>query len=177
MAKNNKFVIAVYVDNKFGVLTRVTSMFTRRGFNIDALTVGETECPEYSRITISLSGDGYAKEQLINQLRKLFNVKKVEVLEEEEAIKRELALVKIKNNKETRGDVLSAVEVYRAKVIDYTVDEMCVEITGDPSKIDAFIKLMIPYGIIEMCRTGIVALERGSGTLLSKNSGTGVLKK
>ena len=177
MAKDNKFVIAVYVDNKFGVLTRVTSMFTRRGFNIDALTVGETECPEYSRITISLSGDGYAKEQLINQLRKLFNVKKVEVLEEEEAIKRELALVKIKNNKETRGDVLSAVEVYRAKVIDYNLDEMCVEITGDPSKIDAFIKLMIPYGIIEMCRTGIVALERGSGTLLSKNSATGVVKK
>ena len=177
MAKNNKFVIAVYVDNKFGVLTRVTSMFTRRGFNIDALTVGETECPDYSRITISLSGDGYAKEQLINQLRKLFNVKKVEVLEEEEAIKRELALVKIKNNKETRGDVLSAVEVYRAKVIDYTLDEMCVEITGDPSKIDAFIKLMIPYGIIEMCRTGIVALERGSETLLSKNSATGVIKE
>ncbi len=177
MAKNNKFVIAVYVENKFGVLTRVTSMFTRRGFNIDALTVGETECPEYSRITISLSGDGYAKEQLINQLRKLFNVKKVEVLEEEEAIKRELALVKIKNNKETRGDVLSAVEVYRAKVIDYNLDEMCVEITGDPLKIDAFIKLMIPYGIIEMCRTGIVALERGSGTLLSKNSATGVYKK
>ena len=177
MAKDNKFVIAVYVENKFGVLTRVTSMFTRRGFNIDALTVGETECPEYSRITISLSGDGYAKEQLINQLRKLFNVKKVEVLEENEAIKRELALVKIKNNKDTRGDVLSAVEVYRAKVIDYTLDEMCVEITGDPSKIDAFIKLMIPYGIIEMCRTGIVALERGSGTLLSKNSATGVVKK
>ena len=177
MEKKNKFVIAVYVDNKFGVLTRVTSMFTRRGFNIDALTVGETECPEYSRITISLSGDGYAKEQLINQLRKLFNVKKVEVLEEEEAIKRELALVKIKNNKDARADVLSAVEVYRAKVIDYTLDEMCVEITGDPSKIDAFIKLMIPYGIIEMCRTGIVALERGSGTLLSKNTATGVIKK
>ena len=177
MAKDNRFVIAVYVDNKFGVLTRVTSMFTRRGFNIDALTVGETECPEYSRITISLSGDGYAKEQLINQLRKLINVKKVEVLDEDEAIKRELALVKIKNNKETRGDVLSAVEVYRAKVIDYNLDEMCVEITGDPSKIDAFIKLMIPYGIIEMCRTGIVALERGSETLLSKNSSTGVLKK
>ena len=177
MAKNNKFVIAVYVDNKFGVLTRVTSMFTRRGFNIDALTVGETECPEYSRITISLSGDGYAKEQLINQLRKLINVKKVEVLEEEEAIKRELALVKIKNNKDARSDVLSAVEVYRAKVIDYNLDEMCVEITGDPSKIDAFIKLMIPYGIIEMCRTGIVALERGSGTLLSKNNATGVVKK
>ena len=177
MEKMNKFVIAVYVDNKFGVLTRVTSMFTRRGFNIDALTVGETECPEYSRITICLSGDGYAKEQLINQLRKLINVKKVEVLEESESIKRELALVKVKNSSETRGDILAGVEVYRAKVIDYTTSEMCIEITGDPLKIDAFIKLMIPYGIIEMCRTGIVALERGSGTLLSKNDATGVVKK
>ena len=168
MEKINKFVIAVYVENKFGVLTRVTSMFTRRGFNIDALTVGETECPEYSRITISLSGDGYAKEQFINQLKKLYNVKKVEVLEENESIKRELSLIKVKNDPETRGDVLSAVDVYRAKVIDYTLDEMCIEITGDPNKIDAFVKLISNYGIIEMCRTGIVALERGSGTLLGK---------
>ena len=163
----SKFVIAVYVENKFGVLTRVTSMFTRRGFNIDALTVGETESPEYSRITISMSGDGYAREQLINQLRKLFNVKKVEVLEDD-SIKRELMLIKVRNSSETRSDVLSAVEVYRAKVIDYSMDEMCIEITGDPSKIDAFVKLMIPYGILEMCRTGIVALERGTTTLLSK---------
>ena len=166
--KINKFVIAVYVENEFGVLTRVTSTFTRRGFNIDALTVGETECPEYSRITISLSGDGYAKEQFINQLKKLYNVKKVEVLEENEAIKRELSLIKVKNDPETRGDVLSAVDVYRAKVIDYTLDEMCIEITGDPNKIDAFVKLISNFGIIEMCRTGIVALERGSGTLLGK---------
>ena len=142
-------------------------MFSRRGFNIDALTVGETESPEYSRITISMSGDGYAREQLINQLRKLYNVKKVEVLEDD-SIKRELMLIKVRNTSETRGDVLSAVEVYRAKVIDYSMDEMCIEITGDPSKIDAFIKLMIPYGVLEMCRTGIVALERGTTTLLSK---------
>lgn len=168
MDKKNQFVIAVYVDNQFGVLTRVTSMFTRRGFNIDALTVGETESPAYSRITISLSGDGYAREQLINQLRKLYNVKKVEVLEED-CIQRELMLIKVKNTAEYRAEVLSAVDVYRAKVIDYTVDEMCIEITGDPSKIDAFIKLMNFYGIIiEMCRTGIVALERGSNTLLNK---------
>ena len=177
MEKTNKFVIAVYVENKFGVLTRVTSMFTRRGFNIDALTVGETESPEYSRITICLSGDGYAKEQLINQLRKLINVKKVEVIEEDAAIKRELALIKIKNNPSTRTDVLAAVEVYRAKVIDFTASEMCIEITGDPSKINAFIEYMIPYGIIEMCRTGIVALERGEGTLLSKITKTGVHKQ
>ena len=162
--KNNKFVIAVYVENKFGVLTRVTSMFTRRGFNIDALTVGETERPEYSRITISLSGDGYAREQLINQLRKLINVKKVDVLEDD-CIKRELMLLKVKYTSDTRADILSATDVYRAKVIDYTTDEMCIEVTGDPSKIDAFIKLMIPYGIIEMCRTGIVALDRGNENL------------
>ena len=165
--KNGKFVIAVYVDNKYGVLTRVTSMFTRRGFNIDALTVGETESPEYSRITISLSGDGYAREQLINQLRKLYNVKKVEVLEDD-SIKRELMLLKVSYTSQNRADILAAVDVYRAKVIDYTPDEMCIEVTGDPNKIDAFIKLMIPFGIIEMCRTGIVALDRGSTNLLSK---------
>ena len=168
MEKKNQFVIAVYVDNQSGVLTRVTSMFTRRGFNIDALTVGETESSKYSRITISLSGDGYAREQLINQLKKLFNVKKVEVLQDD-CIQRELMLMKVKNDSEHRGDVLSAVDVYRAKVIDYTADAMCIEITGDPTKIDAFIKLMMTYGIvIEMCRTGIVALERGNDTLLNK---------
>ena len=176
MEKVNQFVIAVYVDNKFGVLTRVTSMFTRRGLNIDALTVGETESPEYSRITICLSGDGYAQEQLINQLRKLFNVKKVEVIDDSMSVKRELALIKVKNNSQTRADVLSAVEVYRAKVIDFTASEMCIEITGDPNKINAFIEYMKPYEIIEMCRTGIVALERGSGTLLSKDTKTGVHK-
>ena len=168
MKKIKQFVIAVYVDNESGVLTRVTSMFTRRGFNIDALTVGETESSKYSRITISLSGDGYAREQLINQLRKLYNVKKVEVLQDD-CIQRELMLMKVKNDPEHRGDVLSAVDVYRAKVIDYTAEAMCIEITGDPTKIDAFITLMMTYGIvIEMCRTGIVALERGSDTLLRK---------
>ena len=167
MEKINQFVIAVYVDNRYGVLTRVTSMFTRRGFNIDALTVGETEHPEYSRITISMSGDGYAREQLINQLRKLYNVKKVEVLEDD-SIRRELMLIKIKNDSATRADVLAAVDVYRAKVIDYTTDELCVEITGDPTKIDAFVELMKPFGIIEICRTGIVALERGLTSLLNK---------
>ena len=164
----NKFIIAVFVENKAGVLTRVTSMFTRRGFNIDALTVGETESPEYSRITISLSGDGYAKEQLINQMKKLFNVKKVEVLEENESIRRELMLIKVKNTSDVRSDILSAVDVFRAKVIDYGTDAMCIEITGEPSKIDAFVELMAPFGILEMCRTGIVALDRGTTTLLTK---------
>ena len=165
---SNKFVIAVYVENRFGVLTRVTSMFTRRGFNIDALTVGETESPAYSRITISMSGDGYARDQMINQLRKLFNVKKVEVLEPEHSINRELMLLKVKNSSENRQDILSAVDIFRSKIIDYSTEALCIEITGDPSKIDAFVEIMKPFGIIELCRTGIVALERGSGSLLSK---------
>lgn len=167
MAENKeKFVIAMYVENKFGVLTRVTGMFTRRGFNIDALAVGETESAEYSRITISLSGDKYVREQLINQLNKLHNVKKVEVLDDD-CIKRQLMLLKVAYDSSTRAEILAAVEVYRAKVIDYTTDEMCIEVTGDPSKIDAFIKLMIPFGILEMCRTGVVALERGNKTLFN----------
>lgn len=163
-----KFIIAVYVENKFGVLTRVTSMFTRRGFNIDALTVGETESPEYSRITISMSGDGYARDQMINQLRKLFNVKKVELLERENSINRELLLIKVYNEPINRNDIMNAVNIFRAKIIDYSSEALCIEVTGDSEKIDAFIDVMKPIGIIEMCRTGIVALERGSGSILNK---------
>ena len=165
--ENNKFVIAVYVDNKAGVLTRVTGMFTRRGFNIDALTVGETEHSEYSRITICMSGDGYAKEQMLNQLRKLIIVKKVEVLDDD-PIKRELMLIKVIIESANRSEIMTAVDVFRASVIDYSTEGMCIEVTGNPSKIDAFVKLMQPFGILEMCRTGIVALDRGTSTLFSK---------
>ena len=164
--ENNKFVIAVYVDNKAGVLTRVTAMFTRRNFNIDTLTVGETERSEYSRITITMRGDDYVKEQLINQLKKLYVVKKVEVLKDE-PIKRELMLIKVQNNSEHRNDIMTAVDVFRASVIDYSPEGMCIEVTGNPSKIDAFVKLMQPFGILEMCRTGVVALDRGANTLLA----------
>ncbi len=167
-AMNDKFVIAVYVENKFGVLTRVTSMFTRRGFNIDTLTVGETENPKYSRITISMSGDGYAREQMINQLRKLHNVKKVEYLDRDESLSRELLLIKIKNDPAYRQDVLSAVDIFRSKIIDYSTEALCIEITGETSKINAFIEILKPYGIIEMCRTGVVALERGATSMLKK---------
>lgn len=166
--KSGKFVIAIYVENRFGVLTRVTSMFTRRGFNIDALTVGETESPEYSRITITMSGDGYARDQMINQLRKLFNVKKVEVLEKSTSIDRELMLLKVKNSAENRQEIMSVVDIFRCKIIDYAVDALCIEVTGEPSKIDAFVQLMKPFGIIELCRTGIVALDRGSSSLLAR---------
>lgn len=163
--EDKRFVIAVYVENKAGVLTRVSGMFTRRAFNIDALTVGETESAEYSRITITASGNEYMRDQIVHQLRKLHNVKKVEVLEEG-CIQRQLMLIKVAYDSASRAEILAAAQVYRANVIDYTADEMCIEVTGHPNKIDAFVKLMLPYGVLEMCRTGIVALERGRKTLL-----------
>ena len=163
----SKFVISVYVDNQIGVLARVTSLFTRRGFNIDSLTVGETERSEYSRITISMNGDCYARDQMINQLKKLVNVKKVEILQSD-SIERELMLIKVENLSQNRSEIMTAVDVFRANVIDYSPTAMCIEVTGNPSKIDAFVKLLQPFGILEMCRTGIVALDRGEQTLFSK---------
>lgn len=154
-------VIAVYVENKYGVLSRVSGLFMRKGFNIDSLTVGETDDPEYSRITITLNGDDYAREQLIKQLTKLYNVKKVKLLDSTASVERELLLVKVKNTNENRQEIMAATEIYRAKIIDYTTDSICVEVTGEPSKIKAFIDVMKPLGIVEMCRTGVVALERG----------------
>ena len=158
-------VIAVYVENKYGVLTRVSGLFMRKGFNIDSLTVGETDDPDYSRITITLNGDDYAREQLINQLKKLHNVKQVKLLSGDNSVERELMLIKVKNTPENRNEIMAAAEIYRAKVIDYTTDAMCVEVTGEPTKIKAFIDVMKPLGIVEMCRTGVVSLERGNSIL------------
>ena len=164
----SKFVIAVLVDNKPGVLTRVTSMFTRRGFNIDALTVAEIEDPEFSRITITITGDENMRDQFISQLKKFYNVKQVQLLDASDAIKRELLLIKVRYSPESRSDIMAASEIYRAKIIDYSTEAISVELTGDPFKIDAFIELMKPLGILEMCRTGIVAMERGAKTMNSQ---------
>ena len=164
---DQKFVLAVYVDNKAGVLTRVSAMFTRRGFNIDAITSGDTDHPEYSRITIVMRGDVYMQEQIINQLKKLHVVKKVQLLDDD-SIERELMLIKVSNKVKNRSEIMTAVDVFRANVIDYSPEAMCIEVTGSPSKMDAFVKLMQPFGILEMCRTGIVALDRGATTLLNK---------
>ena len=110
-------------------------------------------------------GDEYSKTQIIKQLDKLHDVKQVEVMERDEPVTRELLLIKIKHDSATRQDVLSAVDVFRSKIIDYSPDALCVEITGESSKINAFIELVKPYGIMEMCRTGLVALERGGNCL------------
>ena len=160
-----RLLIAAYVENKYGVLTRITGLFMRRGFNIDSLSVGETEDPAYSRITISLRGDVYVREQLISQLAKLHNVKKVKLLEGASTVQRDLMLVKVKNRQETRSDVMAAADVYRARIIGYTTDTLCMEVTGEPSKLEAFLEIMQPIGVVEMSRAGVVALERNNSIL------------
>lgn len=158
-------VISLYVENKYGVVARVSGLFMRRGFNIDSFTGRETDDPRYSRITIALNGDDYTREQAIKQLSKLQNVKNVKLLEPGTAVERELMIIKVRNTPQTRSEVMSAAEVYRAKIIDYTTDAMCIEVTGEPSKLNAFIDVVALLGIVEMCRTGVVALERGSSIL------------
>ena len=164
----DQFILAILVDNHFGVLTRVTSLFSRRCFNIDSLTVGETEDPDTSRITVAVRGDEYVKEQIMKQLSKLHNVKGVEIMLPEKTVCRELLLIKVRTSPQTKQDVMDAVTVFRGNIIDYTASSVCVEMTGETSKTKAFIELMSQYGIIEMCRTGVVSLERGTSSLINK---------
>lgn len=165
----DRHVLSVFVRNQYGVLARISSMFRRRGFNIDSLTVGETENPEYSRMTVTFNSDDVVKNQIVRQLAKMPDVESITELEKAESVSRELVLVKIKNSKENRQDIMSVVDIFRAKVVDYGTEAMIVEITGESSKIDAFIDLVEEFGIIEVCRTGIVALKRGNGSILNEN--------
>lgn len=158
-------VIAVYVDNRYGVLARVTGLFMRRGFNIDSLTVSQTQDSRFSRITVTFRGDENERTQLIRQLDKLYNVRTVKLLEDSSTVERELMLIKMRNQPQTRSEIMAATEVYRAKIIDYTPDSICIEVTGEPKKIDAFTEVMKPLGIVELCRTGEVALQRGATVL------------
>lgn len=161
----DQYVIGVLVSNVSGVLSRVSGMFTRRGFNIDSLTVGETESGSFSRITIAFHGDEYLKDRILLQLRKVHDVKEVEVLNRHETVVRELLLIKVRNTNKTRQDIMAAVEIFRSKIVDYSPSALVCELTGETSKIDAFIELLKPYGIMEMCRTGLVAIERGENCL------------
>lgn len=159
------FTVAVLVRNEFGVLNRVTSMFRRRRFNISSLTVSETETPELSRITVSSSGLETDKKQLINQLYKLPDVCSIKELDIVESVSCELLLIKVKNDPENRADVRDAAQAFGAKTLDYTRDSVIMRLTGTSREIDAFIDLMRDYTILEICRTGIVSLERGSDTI------------
>ena len=157
-----RHTISVLVENKFGVLARISTLFAARGFNIDSLAVGETEDPEISRMTIVVKGDEWVLEQVTKQLNKLVDVIKVNDFSEVEYVQRGLALIKINVNKSNRAEVMQMVDIFRAKIIDVSQDSITVEITGDDNKIEAFVDTIKPYGIKEMCQTGSVALARGS---------------
>ena len=164
-----RFIISLLVDNKFGVLQRISGMFSRRGFNIDSLTVGVTENPELSRMTVTMTGDEFARDQMIKQLSKLYDVRKIVEMTDTSSVQRELVIMKVSANSKSRQDIMDAANVFRTKVIDFSPESVTLEITGDKSKVDAFIEIMDNYGIIEMCRTGIIAMERGNKTLKHDN--------
>ena len=156
----NTFV--VYVENKPGVLTRVASLFRRRAFNIDSLTVGRTEKPEVSRMTITVDADRDQARRIEANLYKLVNVLLVENITGQPVISRDLAMIKVSATHGERSHVLELAEVFRARVVDVGAESLTIEITGDEDKIDGLLEVLRPYGILEMVRTGVVAMRRGS---------------
>ncbi len=156
----NTFV--VYVENKPGVLTRVASLFRRRAFNIDSLTVGRTEKPEVSRMTITVDADYDQARRIEANLYKLVNVIRVDNITTEPSIVRDLAMIKVAATHEARSHVLELAGVFRARVVDVAPDSLTIEITGAEDKIDGLLEVLRPYGVMEMVRTGIVAMRRGN---------------
>jgi len=160
----------VYVENKPGVLSRVVSLFRRRAFNIDSLTVGRTENPDVSRMTIVSDADPDQARRIVANIYKLVNVLLVDDVTGQGALLRDLSLVKVGAGQETRGQVLQLAEVFRARVLDIAADSITLEMTGEEAKVDRFLELLAPYGLMEMVRTGVVAMRRGtkSPSLTSK---------
>lgn len=166
-----KHTLSVLVENNPGVLSRVVGLFSRRGFNINSLSVGTTTDDSVSRITIEVMGDLLTVEQVSKQLSKLLEVIKIKTLAENEMVKRGLILCKVRVAPKTRSEVIEIANIFRAKIIDISSNTMTVELTGNDAKIDAFLEMIGNYGIEEIARTGMTALERGSNILkLEKNS-------
>jgi acetolactate synthase-1/3 small subunit len=155
-----KHTLAVLVENKSGVLSRVASLFSRRGYNIDSLAVGVTEDSDISRITIVVHGDDHVLEQVTKQLNKLVDVIKVSDIGGEDTVERELVLIKVAANVDTRAEIIQIADIFRAKIVDVAPKSMIVEVTGDESKVQAIEKLLRQFGIKEMVRTGKLALIR-----------------
>lgn len=158
----NKRVLSLLVDNTSGVLSRVSGLFSRRGYNIDSLTVGETTDPRYSRMTVVVSGDEQILDQITKQLAKLIDVVDIKILEAETSVNRELVLVKVRVDAEERQSVIAVANVFRGNIVDVGNDSLIVELTGQQSKLDAFLKLLEGHEILELARTGITGLSRGS---------------
>lgn len=161
----DKHVLSVLVKNSSGVLSRVSGLFSRRGYNIDSLTVGRTEDQNISRMTIALNGDKDVLEQVKKQLNKLEDVICVTDLNDNESVYRELVLIKVRANAENRAAINETVKIFRSKIIDLSTNTLTIELTGDEDKVSALISLMEEYGIEELVRTGITALQRGEKTL------------
>ncbi len=157
--------LSIVVDNIAGVLYKVTSVFSRRGFNIDSLAVGTTEKPEYSRITVKIHASEAQVKHLVSQLEKLPCVCKVVVLNETSMVQRELIVIKVKADSKTRGEIIEIVNIFRGRIIDLSPESVIVEITGEDDKAEAVIRMLSKFEIIELARTGIVALGRGRHTI------------
>jgi len=159
-----RHTISILVDNEFGVLSKVSSLFSGRGFNIESLCVAETLDPKVSRMTIVTTGDDQVIEQITKQLNKLINVIKVSDLTAEEHIERELALIKVNANADDRAEILSVIDIFRGKVVDVSPTTYTIEMTGDAEKVNAITELLRPFGIKDIARTGKIAIARSSKT-------------
>lgn len=159
-----RHIISVLVENQFGVLARIAGMFSGRGFNIDTLNVAPTQDASLSRITVVVKGDDATLDQLIKQLNRLVNVVEVLDFKDGEAVERELVMVKVSADSRTRSEIIQICELFRAKIIDVKMESLIVEITGDDGKVTAFIRLLEPFGIQELARTGKLAMVRGQRT-------------
>lgn len=155
-----KHILSLLVENHYGVLSRIAGLFSRRGFNIDSLSVAETENPRYSRMTIATVADDNIFEQIIKQVDKLVDVKEVVELKSSHAVMREHVLIRVKTTAQTRGSIIEIANIFRGNIVDVATDALVVELTGDPKKITAFMDLMKEYGILEIVRTGLTALSR-----------------
>jgi acetolactate synthase I/III small subunit len=158
-----KHTLSILVENKPGVLSRISGLFARRGFNIDTLAVGPTDDERFSRITLTLDGAVHPIDQVTKQLHKLINVLKIRDLEPEETLARELALFKVSADGASRAEVMQICEIFRAKIVDVTKRSIVAEVTGTYEKVDAFERLVRPFGLVEMARTGEIAIARGRG--------------
>ena len=163
----SKHTLSVLVENKPGVLARIAGLFSRRGFNIDSLAVGPTEHPEVSRMTIVVNVEDSPLEQVTKQLNKLIEVLKIVELDNT-SINRELLLVKVRADADVRGQVLDAVQLFRAKVVDVAPDAITIEVTGNPDKLADFLKIVEPFGIRELVQSGMVAIGRGSRSITER---------
>jgi acetolactate synthase I/III small subunit len=159
---NQNHIISVLVENKAGVLAKISGLFSRRGFNIESLAVGPTEDEKISRITIVVNAETHSMEQVIKQLYKLINVIKIQELDPYNIVERELVLIKVSADNNTRAEILEIINIFRANIVDVAKKSLIIEITGNSSKIQGLEDLLKPYGILELIRTGKIACSRGS---------------